>query len=168
MAERTIETPRRESAKNPEDAMRHHRVRYFSITSLVLVFALAITLTAASEVASPTPAQALTCSTFNVGTPYRSGNTITGTANITCYHNIKIGTLYVYLRQYRGAGFWRLKAQNAGTTTTGRVTVRVTWRCAAGTGSQRYHIEALWAHTDPNNTFWSAAKTGPERRITCP
>jgi hypothetical protein len=93
MAERTIETPRRESAKNPEDAMRHHRVRYFSITSLVLVFALAITLTAASEVASPTPAQALTCSTFNVGTPYRSGNTITGTANITCYHNIKIGTL---------------------------------------------------------------------------
>ena len=148
--------------------MGPHRVRYFSFTSLGLVLALALTLTVASEATSPTPALALNCSTFNVGTPYRSGNTITGTSNVTCYHTIKIGTLYVYLRQYRGAGYWRLKAQNAGTTTTGRVTVRVTWTCAAGTGSQRYHIEALWAHTDPNNVFYSQSKTGPESRITCP
>jgi hypothetical protein len=148
--------------------MRHHRVRYFSSTSLVLVLALASTLTVASEAASPTPALALNCSTFNVGTPYRSGNTVTGTGNITCYHTIKVGTLYLYLRQYRGAGFWRLKAQNAGTTRTGRVSVRVTWRCAAGTGSQRYRIEALWAHTDPNDVFYSQTKIGREARIRCP
>jgi hypothetical protein len=93
MADRGVENTSIRVGQEPEDAMGPHRVRYFSFTSLGLVLALAFTLTVASESASPTPALALNCSTFNVGTPYRSGNTITGTSNVTCYHTIKIGTL---------------------------------------------------------------------------
>lgn len=111
--------------------------------------------------------------TVTASRPERSitGGDVKGSASQICSGNFVRHTVRATIDQYRGLGVWRKKSDGPRQEVTAPdhdVWGLVRWRCAQGTGNQRYRIKATGTVTDANGRTVTGVDYSPSERFTCP
>ncbi|MEU3963298.1 hypothetical protein AB0F42_26410 [Streptomyces buecherae] len=103
--------------------------------------------------------------------PYTNSGSVFASSSLYCNQKgtARIGA---YVDQFRGAGIWVSKASAAGedkNLMNPNITRIAHWKCAAGTGSQRYRAAVLTRQLkNKNGSWWGSGRvSGPEQRLSC-
>lgn len=98
-----------------------------------------VSSTPSSTTSSEVSAQQTTCTIF-ASDPRKEGGLIAGDGSQACSAVVD-QAITVTLQQYRGAGFWRTKAQRNASGVDDFLARRVAWQCdGTGSGTQTYRI----------------------------